>query len=184
MKWVYENAANFGGDNTRITIAGQSAGSWSVGYHLLHEPSWKYFRNAILHSGNPLEPGSKRMQTTEQATTQAVNIGKKLGCFNTNQNITNLELFNCMQSAKVNATKYYSSFYWYYPPIVRDGIEFTDDPETLFKEGKMKRCNILTGSNTKERAYFEKEAIKDPQSYQSRNLTSDLTNPSIDIDYQ
>ena len=81
LKWVYENAASFGGDNTRITLGGQSAGAWSVGYHLMYEASWKYFRNAILGSGNPLELGSKRLYSSEEATAQAINIGKVLGCY-------------------------------------------------------------------------------------------------------
>ena len=54
LKWIQENAASFGGDASRVTISGQSAGSWSVGYHLLHTPSWPLFRNGILHSGSPL----------------------------------------------------------------------------------------------------------------------------------
>lgn len=53
MKWVYENAKAFGGDNSKITIFGESAGSWSVGFHLFYQQSWKYFRNAILESGAP-----------------------------------------------------------------------------------------------------------------------------------
>ena len=53
LKWVYDNALSFGGDNSKITIAGQSAGSWSVGYHLFYPNSWPYFRNAILESGAP-----------------------------------------------------------------------------------------------------------------------------------
>ena len=57
MKWVYENAEKFGGDKTRITISGESAGSWSVGYHLFDKESWPYFRNAIMQSGGPTGSG-------------------------------------------------------------------------------------------------------------------------------
>ena len=53
LKWIYKNAINFGGDNTRITISGESAGAWSVGYHLFLKESWPYFRNGIMQSGGP-----------------------------------------------------------------------------------------------------------------------------------
>ena len=174
MKWIYENANFFGGDNTRITLGGQSAGSWSVGYHLMYEPSWKYFRNAILGSGNPLELSSKRLFTSEEATTQAANVGKILGCYDETPAITNQELFECLQSKKVNETKYASSLFSYYPPVVLDGVEFNENPEVLFKMGKVKKANIISGSNSKDRAYFEKTSIKNPTSFQMANLTSKI----------
>jgi carboxylesterase type B len=54
MKWVYENIESFGGDKTKITIAGESAGAFSVGYHLFYPGSWQYFRNGIMESGGPI----------------------------------------------------------------------------------------------------------------------------------
>lgn len=53
IKWIYDNAEKFGGDKKKITIFGESAGSFSVGFHLFMEPSWPYFRNAIMESGAP-----------------------------------------------------------------------------------------------------------------------------------
>lgn len=53
LKWINENAKTFGGDRSKITISGQSAGAWSVGYHLFYKESWSYFRNAIMQSGGP-----------------------------------------------------------------------------------------------------------------------------------
>jgi carboxylesterase type B len=53
IKWVYENAKYFGGDNTKITLFGQDAGALSVGYHLFYPESWPYFRNGIMQSGSP-----------------------------------------------------------------------------------------------------------------------------------
>ncbi len=53
LKWISDNAATFGGDKSKITIDGESAGAWSVGYQLFMPNSWPYFRNAIMQSGSP-----------------------------------------------------------------------------------------------------------------------------------
>jgi len=53
LKWIHDNAFTFGGDKSRVTITGQSAGAWSVGFLLFYENSWAYFRNAIMQSGGP-----------------------------------------------------------------------------------------------------------------------------------
>ncbi len=57
LKWVYDNANSFGGDNSKITVSGESAGAWSVGYHLFYPGSWLNFRNAIMESGGPFYKG-------------------------------------------------------------------------------------------------------------------------------
>ena len=54
LKWIYENAHTFGGDKTKITVSGESAGGISIGFHLFYPKSWPYFRNAIMQSGTPL----------------------------------------------------------------------------------------------------------------------------------
>jgi len=172
MKWVHDNADLFGGDKYKITLAGQSAGSWAVGYHLMHRPSWPYFRNAILQSGNPLEESSRKLLTSEQATKIAFNVSKLIsGC---NNIVNNHELFDCLQNAKINETKYASSLYWYYPPVVSDSTEFNLDPEIMFKTGNFKRCNLLLGANSKDRGYFVKTKMKNADTYLLSNITSDL----------
>jgi len=52
IKWVYENIEHFGGDKEEITIMGESAGSMSVGFHLVNNdaPTSDYFRAAIMQS--------------------------------------------------------------------------------------------------------------------------------------
>ncbi|KAF2634241.1 alpha/beta-hydrolase [Massarina eburnea CBS 473.64] len=51
LKWVQKNVANFGGDPTKVTIAGQSFGSSQV-YHAVNSPLFSgLFRGAIAESG-------------------------------------------------------------------------------------------------------------------------------------
>lgn len=51
LRWVRDNVAEFGGDPTQVTIAGESAGAMSVCDHLVAPESAGLFRAAILQSG-------------------------------------------------------------------------------------------------------------------------------------
>ena len=51
LRWVRDNAAAFGGDPARVTIAGESAGAMSVCDHLVAPESYGLFRAAIMQSG-------------------------------------------------------------------------------------------------------------------------------------
>ncbi|XP_078608511.1 pyrethroid hydrolase Ces2e-like isoform X2 [Branchiostoma floridae x Branchiostoma japonicum] len=59
IRWVKENIRNFGGDPGRITIFGESAGGYSVSYHVVSPLSRGLFRRAISQSGvfgtNPVQ---------------------------------------------------------------------------------------------------------------------------------
>ncbi|XP_075972494.1 esterase B1-like [Anticarsia gemmatalis] len=53
LKWVQQNIKYFGGDPTKVTIMGQSAGGASVGFHLASPMSTGLFHRAIALSGSP-----------------------------------------------------------------------------------------------------------------------------------
>jgi carboxylesterase type B len=54
LQWVQTNISAFGGDPTKVTIFGESAGAMSVGFHLFAVPgSAPLFRAAIMES-NPM----------------------------------------------------------------------------------------------------------------------------------
>ena len=51
LEWVNDNIQYFGGDPNSITIAGESAGGFSVSLHILSPTSRHLFKNAIIMSG-------------------------------------------------------------------------------------------------------------------------------------
>ena len=148
LKWVYDNANKFGGDQNRITLGGESAGSWSTGYHLLFKQSWPYFRNAILESGNPVNIGDGTLLlTSEKSTSISFKIGTAVGCNNSN---SNQELLSCLQSLDYNLINREGHFKFTYPAITYDSSFIDKHPKSLFENGDFKKCNIITGSNSFE----------------------------------
>lgn len=53
LRWIHRNIKYFGGDPSAITLAGHSAGSISVGYHVMSKMSDGLFQRAIMISGTP-----------------------------------------------------------------------------------------------------------------------------------
>jgi para-nitrobenzyl esterase len=72
LQWVHDNIARFGGDPSRVTISGQSAGAASV-HHLIASPLAKgLFSQAIAQSGSGMG-----LNVPERAAAEA--LGKNLG---------------------------------------------------------------------------------------------------------
>lgn len=54
LNWIRRNIAAFGGDPDNITLMGQSAGAFSVAFHLVMPDSKGLFHKGIVQSGAPL----------------------------------------------------------------------------------------------------------------------------------
>lgn len=74
IRWVHEEIASFGGDPTRVTIAGASAGGTSVCAHLVSEPVAGLFSRAVIQSGQCFS------RDPETAATIGVGFADAMGC--------------------------------------------------------------------------------------------------------
>ena len=80
LKWIRKNITAFGGDPDKVTIAGQSAGSMSVGALVVSPLTKGLFRGAIMESGGIA--GSRFVRKLADAEMSGAAFMKKLNAAN------------------------------------------------------------------------------------------------------
>ena len=93
MRWVQRNIAAFGGDPSKVTLFGESAGAISVHQHVLSPTSNGLFRAGILQSGTALMFYERLIQKTTEK--EGKRLLRKLDC---DKDIQSLD---CLQSLEV-----------------------------------------------------------------------------------
>ena len=100
LQWVHENIAAFGGDASKVTIMGQSAGAMSVQQHCMSPLSDGLFRSAVMSSGCGMS--NMLMGTAEKVYPFWQEVMKRLGCSTIDEfrAVSPEKLFAEWQSAK------------------------------------------------------------------------------------
>ncbi|XP_045131337.1 juvenile hormone esterase-like isoform X2 [Portunus trituberculatus] len=153
LEWVKRNIQHFGGDNTRVTIFGESAGGASAHFQMLTRIAKGLFSRSILQSGTALCPWAINSNPRKAA----IQVGTTLGC-PTHHGSDALLL--CLQELDVKALfPLYNDFKkWYTLPLIFtpwvDGHFLPDHPAKLMLDGCHAKVDIISGITRDEGSLF------------------------------
>lgn len=142
LQWVYDNIEAFGGDKTKITIAGESAGASSVNALCVSPLTEGLFRYAIAESsGIVAKEPFHTFRDYEDATATGDEVRNEFGVSSSE------ELRNIPASELVKTHTQNSS-------MTVDGYAIAEQPYLTYERGANHEQALLNGFNVKEADAF------------------------------
>jgi para-nitrobenzyl esterase len=150
MQWVQKNIDKFGGDPSRVTIFGQSAGGESILIHLVCPQSRGLFSQAIVESGTFWTDGAEIDALNSKADAEELgqNYAQGLGYPGPGA-IAGLR--KLPYQALTNATPWPSAPFQmvnmrHFEPTI-DGWLIPDSPDILFRNHRINPVPLIIGNN-------------------------------------
>ena len=152
LRWVRENIAAFGGDPGSITVAGESAGAFSIGSLLAAPAAAGTFDRAILSSGS-----ADRIFDTSTGTAIATDLLAALG-LETVDGLLDVPLEEILAAqptvvdADIGRRNLPGGRSW---GVVLDGAVLPRHPLRAVRDGAAARTGLLVGANREEVRLFQ-----------------------------
>jgi para-nitrobenzyl esterase len=147
LKWTKRNIAAFGGDPENITIAGQSAGGFSVMSQITCTDNLGLFEKAVVMSGMFRSPYGKDPLFTPDSLSEAEKKGSDFFAF--------MGVSSLAEARKLDALTIrdkYAEYVKAHPLFMTiiDGKFCTGDPLKVFLENRGVRVSIMSGNTSDE----------------------------------
>ncbi|KAI0039748.1 sterol esterase [Auriscalpium vulgare] len=159
MQWVQSHISAFGGDPSKVTIWGESAGALSVGLHLVidHGNPGGLFRGAIMESGGPYT-----LRDVSAAQPYYDQLVEETGCSKSKDTLTCLREapYNTLLAAINNTPSVFNftSLNLAWQPRI-DGSLFTENPQKSVALGQYARVPLLAGDCDDEGTVFSLSSV-------------------------
>ncbi|CAG7815779.1 unnamed protein product [Allacma fusca] len=171
IEWVHENIREFGGDPSKVTLMGHSAGAASAMMHMTSPRAAGRFQAVILMSGSSLAPWAMGYRVKDASH----QLAKELGCSTSNTEA----IMSCLRLQDANriTQAYYRVIDFYngtdvFGPVVdtylpKDVQYIARTPWEALEKGEFPKIPVISGISSKDGLLMIK---RKPQLYRMSSL--------------